>query len=510
MLSLPMTALCAVLGLLLWAGSGYALARRIGFGRALALPMAPALGWAAQNVVALALSLAVGFSVATIFGAFALLCGTLLLRTPRAPELSDDTPSMPWWVYAAAALVAVIPALAVLPKAAGDGIVLAAAIFDHSKIALIDEIRRSGVPPVNPFYGPAGETAQVSYYYLWHFGAAQLARLAGATGWEADAAATWFTAFSTLMLMAGLALRLSGSRLAPLIAVALCATGSLRPVLEMLFGADLERVLRPASGFAGWLFQSSWSPHHVASAGCLVIAVLLVTRLARGPSVLVTLVVALVVAAAFESSIWIGGVVMMLTALVLAPVLLGATPSAGRGRLLLAAGGAGLLAAALVSPLLLAQYYAALQRGASSPVTIVPFEVIGPIAAGSLGRAANLAAYWLVLLVVEFPVVYIAGLWTLARLSADRGECAQRRLDLWALSAVSATSLVASVLLVSTVGDNNDLGWRAVLPGLLVLTAAAAAGLARAIEARARLTVAIALTAFAATVPAGADIFLGK
>ena len=49
-----------------------------------------------------------------------------------------------------------------------------------------------------------------------------------------------------------------------------------------------------------------------------------------------------------------------------------------------------------------------------------------------------------------------------------------------ALAALVATSLLASWLMVSTIGDNNDLGWRAVLPGLLILSAFAAAGLADA------------------------------
>ncbi len=46
---------------------------------ALALPLAPALGWAIQNVVALALSRAVGFSSAAILGGAALACGAALL-----------------------------------------------------------------------------------------------------------------------------------------------------------------------------------------------------------------------------------------------------------------------------------------------------------------------------------------------------------------------------------------------------------------------------------------------
>jgi hypothetical protein len=47
------------------------------------------------------------------------------------------------------------------------------------------------------------------------------------------------------------------------------------------------------------------------------------------------------------------------------------------------------------------------------------------------------------------------------------------------LSAAAFVSLCGGWLLVSTAGRNNDLGWRAVLPGIMILTAVAGAGFAR-------------------------------
>jgi hypothetical protein len=64
-------------------------------------------------------------------------------------------------------------------------------IYDQAKIALVDEIVRSGVPPANPFVGTGdGGSGSTTYYYYWLFGAAQLALITGASGWEADVAAT--------------------------------------------------------------------------------------------------------------------------------------------------------------------------------------------------------------------------------------------------------------------------------------------------------------------------------
>lgn len=497
MVSLPLVALCIMAGLLLWTGSGYALAQFLGLGRAVALPLAPVLGWAAQNTLALLLSDAVGFSPAATLGAVALIGAAALSKARREEAEPDRAPGLTIWVCLAAAVMAAGPAVAVLPKFAGDGVVVAPALFDHAKIALIDQIVREGVPPINPVYGGVGAPTGVAYYYLWQFGAAQLAQLTGASGWEADAAASWLTGFSTLLLMAGLALRLGGRSLAPFLAVGISGLGSLRPVLAAAVGeSTLERWLQPATGLAGWLFQTSWSPHHVQAAGCVVVAVTVMVRLARRPDAPTALVLALLAAAAYQSSIWVGGVVFALAGAATALFLARSRPAGGVGVFLLLGSAAAAAALAIASPLLVEQYRSAIARGAGGLITVDPFEVLGPALPQPLGRMLDLPAYWLVLLAVEFPLAYLAGVAALARMAVRPGESLAR-----ALAILTAASLGASWLLVSTTGVNNDLGWRAVLPGLMVLTAAAAAGLARCVERRATLALALAIAAALATLP---------
>jgi hypothetical protein len=511
MFALDSAFLAAAAGLVLWTGAGYGLARTLGFGPSLALPLAPALGWTVLNALALEIARWAGSPVAGTLGALVLVAAGWLLRDRNADTASDDTPAMPIWIVLAAALVALVPAMAVVPKATQAGIALAPAIFDHSKIALIDAMVRDGIPPVDPFYGPPGEPAGVAYYYLWHFGAAQIASLTGARGWEADAAASWFTAFSTLMLMAGLALRFAGSRLAAGFAIALSCGGSLRPVLEALFGVQaLGTVLRPATGFAGWLFQSSWSPHHVAAAGALGIATLLAVRLAARPTWPMAVVLGLVVAGAYQSSIWVGGLVLALAMLALLPLLLRCVPEGSLPRFLVSVLGAATLALLLVAPLLVEQYHAGMMRGGGSPVAIAPYRVLSDSVAGGFGSWLDLPAYWLVLLVVEFPLIYPVGALALWRLASRRDERALPALDARALGVLTLVSLAVSWLLVSTVGDNNDLGWRAVLPGLMVLTAAAGAGLARLVERPGRVLPGLALAGFAASLVSGGIIAIGN
>jgi hypothetical protein len=59
--------------------------------------------------------------------------------------------------------------------------------------------------------------------------------------------------------------------------------------------------------------------------------------------------------------------------------------------------------------------------------------------------------------------------------------------------------------MVSTVGGNNDLGWRAVLPACLALTVFAVAGLTHWIRTRIRLAV-VGFVAIALGLPSGIDI----
>ena len=85
-----------------------------------------------------------------------------MLRAPDAAEWDAQISPPPWWVAVVAVLagaLALAPALALLPKYSADGVHLAAPIFDHAKIAIIDAMPRQGLPPVNPvFGGPAHQS----------------------------------------------------------------------------------------------------------------------------------------------------------------------------------------------------------------------------------------------------------------------------------------------------------------------------------------------------------------
>lgn len=484
MVSLPSLLLCILSALLLWALPGWLLARRLGQGRTAALALAPALGWATQTPAALAVAHLVGLSPVVIIGSAALvsLCALALPRT------RDEAP-FPLSALVFAGLLALVPMLGVLPKVTADGaIALASPIYDHAKIILIDEIAQNrAIPPANPVFGAGGAAGTVAYYYLWHFGAAELALLSGAQGWAADAAATWFTGFAALALVAGLAFRLNPSLSAPFLALLAASAGSLRPVLAALFGgARVDHVLEPASGLAGLLYQTSWSPHHVSSATACVIAVLLMARLragrCAGEATVLAGLIGLAAAAAFGSSLWVGGVTFALAGTAAALVLGPSPPPVGRLRFLAALAGAALVALVLVAPLLMAQIHQAAARGSGMPVQMVPFPVLGPAWPQALRAVLDPLSYGLVLLPVEFPGVLFAGVVGFALVFAGRVAGRAEQQMARALGALVIVALAVSAALQSTVGENNDLGWRAVLPAVLVLAAFAGAALAAALS----------------------------
>jgi hypothetical protein len=470
-------ALCALLATAFWSLLGYALTRHL-LPRALAVGAAPVTGWAVHSAATLPIFLLIGFSPLAVV-AVAALCVAVSVAALKLAAGGDAeaAPAIPWWAFVAAAALALAPAAAILPKMSGDAVYLADPMIDHSKIAMIDAMMRQGLPPLDPAFGVAGPQGQLFYYYLWHFSAAALALPLRVSGWEADIALTWFTAFASLSLLMGVAVWLSKQSKAAIWVVGLAAAGSLRTVLSWIFGTyALEPFLAPPIGFAGWLFQAAWAPQHLMSASCVVAAMLLVARYAQRQSALLLLALVLVVVAGFESSTYVGGITFATAALVCAPVLITAIAPARRLRFLAGMAVAVVLVLCLAAPFLKNQIMAVAARSGDGPVVVRHFAVLGDMFPAALRRALDWPAYWLVLLPIEFPAIYLAG--SLALVAMLRNAAMKpEKLAVAVLAGLAGAGLAVSWLLASRVGDNNDLGLRAVLPALSVLIAAAAAGM---------------------------------
>jgi hypothetical protein len=498
-------ALCALLAAAFWPLLGYALGRRL-LPRVLARGAAPVMGWAVHSAVMLPIYAWIGpwigFSPIAVIGAGALcVLASGFSLAERAPQSeAEDAADIPAWAFAAAAVLALAPAVAILPKFSGAAVQLADPVFDHSKIAIVDAMARLGLPPVNPVFGEFGAPGHLAYYYLWHFGAAELALAFGASGWEADIGLTWFTAFASLSLMMGVAVWLSKRAAAAIWVVVLAAAASLWVTLDWIAGAgDLMPWLWPPIGMAGWLFQATWVPQHLMAASCAVAAMLLIVQYARRQSLALLLTLVLLVVAGFESSSFVGGLTFAIAALVTAPILLVGTEPAQRRRFALGVAVAAVLAICLAAPFVLDQLAAVRSRGGGSPIVVAPYTVFGEALPHALRRLLDVPAYWLILLPIELPATFVAG--AIALTVALRSAMPRpKKLAVAALACLAGTGLLVSWLLVSTLGENNDLGLRAIIPAEMVLIVAAAAGFFQA-----RCRAAIVATALAGLVLSLAD-----
>jgi len=470
----------ALLATAFWTVLGFAVARHV-LPRVLAFAAAPVVGWAVFSAVTLPILTLIGFTppaLAAIAVLTLVLSAALIIRSPRAEAAPIAV--MPPWSFAAAGLLALAPASAILPKYSGDAahpsVYLADPIFDHAKVALIDAMTRQGLPPVNPVFGEFGAPGRLAYYYLWHFSAAELSLPLRISGWEADVALTWFTAFASLTLMMGIAVWLGKRSHAALIVVVLAAGASMRGTLNWLFHTgDLEPLLMPPSGLAGWWFQSSWVPQHLMAASCVVTAMLLVAYYAQRQDTARLLTLALVAAAGFGSSAYVGGITFAIAALAAAPFLFAGVMPARRLRFIGGLAAAAVLAICLAAPFIRDQLVAVAARGGGSPIVLHPFEVLGDLFTPPWRRVLDVPAYWLILLPIEFPAIYIAGTISLIvmRRSLRPGP---EKFALAALSALAVAGLCIPWLLVGTLGENNDLGLRAILPAIMVLIVGTAIG----------------------------------
>ena len=414
--------------------------------------------------------------------------------------------AMPVASVPAAILLALAPLIAIMPKQVPDGILLAPPLFDHAKIALVRAILRSGLPVPNPFIGP-GTPGHIAYYYLWHFSTAVLASALHLDAWAAEAAMTGFTAFASLLLVMAIAVSLGGRTISIAAIVLLALAGSLRPVLATLISADAATKFIPRSADIGlWLNQAAWVPQHLASACCLIAAILVILKLAEKPGFATACVLGLLTAASFESSVWIGGFAFAAASVAVGCMLLLRNDHDRKIRFLLYAAVGAALAAALIAPFVLDELQAVHLRGGGAGVALHPYRVFGVLIPQPWRSIAALPAFWLVLLPFEMPALLIS----LAAAApyfrtAGRSRESPRAT---ALALVVLACLAVTWLCASTI-DNNDLGWRAALPAILILMAASAVALQRLILHRRWPALALIAACIALALPDGARMLSG-
>ncbi|MGS0648049.1 hypothetical protein ACU81Q_10495 [Komagataeibacter melomenusus] len=446
--------------------AGYPLTRYLDVNPRHRLLLAAPIGLALIGVISLPIFMYLSFTpMAVLISALLISAGSWIAGRWIRTSASMTAPclSISWILIAS--ILSLVPAYSVSPHFFYGGITFGAPIFDHEKVVIIDEMLRNGTPPRNPFFSKHDVSPLLSYYYGWYFLAAQAALLSGATGWPADIAFTFLTAFISLTFMGWGALRFSGRMAAAWAVLPLSVASSLLPIGVLLFGPRAEKIVMPEHGLETWIVQSAWVPQHLFGAVLACLAVLCFVRVLESRSIdlMLCIMIGVLTSFAYDASVWVG-----IAGLV--PVLITVTVSAFRREnlklyiehILLS----GLFSLIGVVSLVFQEAH---RIGNGKVIDWWVFPVVTKHN-NIFGNFENIITYWFYLVIIYFGILYIPVIiWIFQKFRAQQA---------WTLmeKAMLATCLVPLLMaeFLHSVIATNDLGWRCVLISVLAMTIIAA------------------------------------
>ncbi|MBA1143839.1 hypothetical protein H0241_26840 [Mesorhizobium sp. CCANP35] len=382
---------------------------------------------------------------------------------------SPVSPSFSW--IAVASVFGLLPMLTVIPQYYGAGASVGAPIFDHAKIAIIDEIAQNGLPPYNPYYSEAQGSNILIYYYIWYFLAASSSIITGAGGWEADIALTAVTALSSIFVVTWLAVAQSKRSDAAWWVLPLLLVGPLSRIL--LFISEKSDDWIVAMGHPRtWFAEAAWSPQHLFSATIVLIVITAYMRVLFcniRNNIALSVLMGAMLATAYGSSMWAGG----LSPLLVLPVIgLLSTPHILRAKRTMQVVTSIFVIAAVT--VLCAGVLAYEQAAILETRTPVEFWIFPVFAGGKW--FIDLPGFWLIRIIFDFGILFLSFVVWRAEssypLQKDNGNLAP---------AVMSTVLVpfACVQFVHSVVMYNDLALHVAMPSTLLMMVITATVLSR-------------------------------
>ncbi|MBB4277735.1 hypothetical protein [Rhizobium mongolense] len=390
-----------------------------------------------------------------------------LSSSPVEPFFRSPNNPSPSWV-AVAFLLGLLPAFAIIPQYYGGSASVGAPIWDHAKIAIIDQIAQNGLPPYNPYYSEAGNSPTLIYYYVWHFIAACLAVITGGSGWEADIALTGLTALFSTFVVAWLAVARSSCADAAWWVLPLLLTGSLQSMVRFVSGNWLDTWMVHEQELQRWLFAVTWAPQHVFSGTVALIVMVAYTRVlyqsARSDWVLAVFM-GTMLASAYGSSAWAGGLSLILILPIVG--ILSVPHLLKSNRLLEVAISLSLTVAVAVlcGGILMYEQSSILHTRRVVEVWVYPIF---------LGKSwfYDIVGFWTVFAILQLGIIFVSfNIWNywLMRHRSTFFSCVDHVMFISV-----GILLLCTQFLHSTLYD-NDLGWRVLIPAMLIMTAQAAA-----------------------------------
>ncbi|MER9056894.1 hypothetical protein [Mesorhizobium sp. M0910] len=382
-----------------------------------------------------------------------------LLRSPTNPGFS--------WLTVAF-LLCLLPTFAIIPQHYGESAGVGDPIWDHTKIAIINEIAQNGLPPGNPYYSEAGTPSKLIYYYVWHFIAACSSVITGASGWEADIALTGMTALCSTFVVTWLAVARSRSANAAWWALPLLLVGSLKPIVRFVSGRWLDTWMAQEYSFDAWIIQTSWAPQHVFSGSVALIAIMAYIRILHcnaGRDLSLTVFSGAMLASAYGSSMWAGGFSLLLILPIVGVLSVSDVVRAERLMQVIILLSVTIAIAVLCAGVLVYEQAVILHARNSVEFWVFPIFV-------GMGWFLDLPGFWFVLLIIDFSIMYAS--FVIWALSMPYEETAiYSKIDRAIIVIVVAPLFCAQFM--HSVIFYNDLAWRVIIPSLLVMVAVTAA-----------------------------------
>lgn len=346
-------------------------------------------------------------------------------------------------------------------KLRGDVYFPSMIMFDHLKVGIIDAIKREGLPVINPFTISVNNDGQLHYYLLWYATAALIASALHISGWVANIIMTFSTAAASFLTIAGIYRKISGVNSTKIKAISLIflisISGSSTIFFGMLFGSHSRLFFSGEHPLEPWLVQASWVPQHIASASLMCFLIVSFYS-EKSYSLRVSLVQSMLISSCFGMSAWIGSVVFGMTSIFL--FLLDLCTGVKFKLIIKKWLTPALISVAISYPMIVNQMDVSIRNGRK----LLDFSVFPTL--DNQSSLLRIISYFSIYMIICFPMLYPAFLGWLCKKKKDILIDKDKQV----LLITTISSMLISLFIKSSI-ENNDLGWRAIIPAVIIMSA---------------------------------------
>ncbi len=294
-------------------------------GKIVPFMLAPLLGAAVWLSLSVFFGMLFSYNAVLILTLAAFFAGFAYVRRQKLFFVRDKAV---WLFVLVAVIFSLLVMYGVMPHKIGSGVYFTQSAYDHVKTAIVHSISANGLPPLNPWLADGGKPLIIAYYFGWHAWAAQLAMLSCVSALDAEVVMTGFTALLLFLTVGAFCVKLTKRKISLLFWFLLNSISSISNAqLQAILPKALHNTLAvPYEVYWTFFDNTMWSPQHEFSAAVVLIVLYLYTLLLKSrdkrQSLELALLLGLLAAAAFFTSVYAGIFALLLFVLMLIPIYL--------------------------------------------------------------------------------------------------------------------------------------------------------------------------------------------